>query len=58
MIGLTGASAEVGVQVGYSIADVLAKAAFGVFIYTIAVRKSQSEGALDAEPALRTAVAR
>jgi bacteriorhodopsin len=43
MIGLSGATATVGVQVGYSIADVLAKAAFGVFIYTIALRKSQVE---------------
>jgi bacteriorhodopsin len=43
MIGLTGASATVGVQVGYSIADVLAKAAFGIFIYTIALRKSEVE---------------
>jgi bacteriorhodopsin len=44
MIGLTGGSATVGVQVGYSIADVLAKAAFGIFIYTIALRKSEVEG--------------
>ncbi len=44
MIGLTGGSAKVGVQVGYSIADVLAKAAFGIFIYTIALRKSEVEG--------------
>ncbi len=43
MIGLSGAAANVGVQVGYSIADVLAKAAFGVFIYTIALKKSQAE---------------
>lgn len=43
MIGLSGASATVGVQVGYSIADVLAKAAFGIFIYTIALRKSEEE---------------
>jgi bacteriorhodopsin len=43
MIGLTGTSALVGVQVGYSIADVLAKAGFGIFIYNIAVRKSQIE---------------
>ncbi len=43
MVGLTGASATVGVQVGYSIADVLAKAAFGVFIYSIAARKSAAE---------------
>jgi len=32
----------VGVQVGYSIADVLAKAAFGIYIYIIAVRKSET----------------
>jgi bacteriorhodopsin len=43
MVGLTGTSALVGVQVGYSIADVLAKAGFGIFIYNIAVRKSQIE---------------
>jgi bacteriorhodopsin len=43
MIGLSGASATVGVQVGYSIADVLAKAAFGIFIYTIALKKSEAE---------------
>ncbi len=43
MIGLTGANANVAVQVGYSIADVLAKAAFGVFIYVIAQRKSEVE---------------
>jgi bacteriorhodopsin len=43
MIGLTGTSAVVGVQVGYSIADVLAKAAFGLFIYNIALKKSHAE---------------
>jgi bacteriorhodopsin len=43
MIGLTGTNAVVGVQVGYSIADVLAKAAFGLFIYNIALKKSHSE---------------
>lgn len=43
MVGLTGANATVAVQVGYSIADVLAKAAFGVFIYVIAARKSEVE---------------
>ena len=43
MIGLTGTNAVVGVQVGYSIADVLAKAAFGLFIYHIALKKSHSE---------------
>jgi bacteriorhodopsin len=43
MIGLTGNTAVVGVQVGYSIADVLAKAAFGLFIYNIALKKSHAE---------------
>lgn len=45
MLGLSGSNATVAIQVGYSIADVLAKAAFGIFIYTIAVRKSRSETA-------------
>lgn len=53
MLGIASASAAVGVQVGYSIADVLAKAVFGVLIYMIAVRKSQAEP----EVALRTAQA-
>lgn len=43
LLGLSGAAANVGVQVGYSVADVLAKAGFGVFIYIIALRKTQSE---------------
>lgn len=43
MIGLSGARAVVGVNVGYAIADVLAKAAFGLFIYNIALKKSHSE---------------
>ncbi len=43
MLGFSGPAATVGIQVGYSVADILAKAAFGVFIYAIAVRKSQAE---------------
>lgn len=43
MIGLSGANAEVALQVGYSIADVLAKAAFGLYIYSIAAAKSELE---------------
>jgi bacteriorhodopsin len=30
------------VQIGYTIADIVAKAVFGVFIYVVAVRKSES----------------
>ncbi len=44
MLGLSGGAATTGVQVGYSIADVVAKAIFGVVIYAIAVRRSELEG--------------
>lgn len=44
MLGLTGAGAETAVQVGYSIADIVAKAVFGMLIYTIAVIKTDAEG--------------
>jgi bacteriorhodopsin len=44
MIGLSGGAAETAVQIGYSIADVVSKAVFGVLIYMIAVRKSEAEG--------------
>jgi len=43
MIGLTGDVANVAVQVGYTVADIVAKAVFGVVIFMIAVRKSQLE---------------
>jgi bacteriorhodopsin len=41
MLGIAGASSLVAVQVGYTISDIVAKAAFGVFIWVIAVRKSE-----------------
>ena len=44
LIGLEGGTAEVARQVGYSIADVTAKCAFGVLIYFIASAKSQADG--------------
>jgi len=40
MIGLTGGTAATAVQVGYTVADIVAKAMFGVLIYLIAARKS------------------
>jgi bacteriorhodopsin len=40
---LSGSDVTVGVQVGYTIADLIAKAGVGVLIYMIAVRKSQAE---------------
>jgi bacteriorhodopsin len=43
MIGLTGGMAETFVQVGYSVADIVAKAVFGVLIFMIAARKSEAE---------------
>jgi bacteriorhodopsin len=42
--GWEGASTQVAIQVGYSIADVLAKAGYGVMIYAIAKAKSDDEG--------------
>jgi bacteriorhodopsin len=43
MLGMSGSGAAVAVQVGYTIADIVAKAVFGVLIYMIAVKKSESE---------------
>ena len=54
MIGLTGGLAETFVQVGYTIADIVAKAVFGVLIYMIAARKSEVDspaGSPQAAPA-------
>ena len=44
-IGLAGGTAMTVVQVGYTIADLVAKAAFGVLIFMIAVRKSEADTA-------------
>jgi bacteriorhodopsin len=43
MLGLSGSTAATAVQVGYTIADIVAKAMFGVMIYMIAVKKSENE---------------
>lgn len=43
-IGLTGAESQVAIQVGYSIADLLAKAGYGLMIYAIAREKSLADG--------------
>jgi len=40
VLPLDGGTATVVIEVGYTIADIVAKAAFGVLIFTIAVRKS------------------
>jgi bacteriorhodopsin len=41
--GLAGGNVETALQIGYTIADVIAKAGVGVMIYVIAVRKSAIE---------------
>jgi bacteriorhodopsin len=48
MVGLAGVTATAAEQIGYSIADVVAKAVFGVLIWSIASTKSriEDEGAL------------
>lgn len=40
---LGGASTEVGVQIGYTIADLIAKVGVGILIFVIALRKSEIE---------------
>jgi len=42
MVGISGASATCAEQIGYSIADVVAKAVFGVLIWAIAAAKSEA----------------
>jgi len=42
-VGLEGTTALTVVQVGYTIADLIAKAAFGVLIFMIAVRKTEAD---------------
>lgn len=43
VIGLTGSTSSVALQVGYSIADVAAKCGYGLMIYTIARRKTEAD---------------
>jgi bacteriorhodopsin len=45
-LGITGA--YVAVEIGYSVADIVAKVGFGIFIYMIAVAKSEDENYKDA----------
>lgn len=51
LIGALGgktASGVVGLQIGYALADITAKAGFGVLIYLIATKKSELEGGAEA----------
>merc|ERR1712113_1351990 len=43
MVGISGVSATAGEQIGYSVADVVAKAVFGVLIWAIAAEKIKIE---------------
>ena len=55
-LGIDGAWATVGLQVGYSIADIAAKCGYGVMIYAIARAKMEAAGeSVDAAPAMRRA---
>jgi hypothetical protein len=45
MLGIDGADAFVGRQVGYTVADILAKCLFGLTIYKIARLKSAADDA-------------
>ena len=55
IVGLTGGTAVMAVQIGYTVADILAKAVFGVLIYIIAVRKSELEAETGAKRVVATA---
>jgi bacteriorhodopsin len=44
MLGISGVAASAGEQIGYSIADVVAKAVFGILVWAIAAEKSKLEG--------------
>ncbi len=56
MIGFSGGGASTAVQVGYTVADIVAKALFGVFIYMIAARKSEADAGMSKPlPAMATA---
>ena len=52
---LSGSSVETGIQVGYTIADIVAKAGVGILIYLIATRKSAIEYGDGAKPVLASA---
>lgn len=45
MLGLEGPTANTFVQIGYSVADIVAKAVFGILIFAIAVKKTEADRA-------------
>lgn len=44
--GLSGGTVTTGVQIGYTIADIVSKVGLGILVYNIAVRKSAAEGGM------------
>ncbi|MBC7505163.1 MAG: bacteriorhodopsin [Sandarakinorhabdus sp.] len=52
---LAGGTVETGVQIGYTIADLVAKVGVGILVYLIAVRKSAAEYGEPGKPALAIA---
>ncbi len=50
MLGIVSTSATVGVQVGYTIADLLAKPIFGLLVFSIALEKTKVDGDSHNEP--------
>lgn len=55
VLGISGASAKVALQVGYSIADIAAKCGYGVMIYHIARAKMEAESTASGQPSLTEA---
>ena len=53
LLGVSGATAVVSLQVGYSVADILAKCGYGFMIYNIARAKMAAEGVDDASVAAK-----
>lgn len=51
----SGSSVETAVQIGYTVADLIAKAGVGILVYMIAVRKSEHDGYGSAEGGKLTA---
>jgi bacteriorhodopsin len=44
MVGFSGATGECVLQVGYTVADIVAKVGLGIYIYIIAMAKTEAEG--------------
>jgi hypothetical protein len=47
VLGISGAGSMVGLQVGYTVADITAKAGMGLMIYAIAREKTRAAGGLE-----------